>query len=109
MSNRRGSTGYGQKFTDEITNDWGGRAYGDVMKGIDAAIAKYPFIDKTKLAAAGGSYGGYFADWLETHTDPVKAIVSHARAHAQVSVFGHGGPSLRQHPMPGSPLAGPEQ
>src|SRR5713101_3178315 len=61
MINRRGSTGYGQKFTDEITNDWGGRAYGDVMKGIDAAIAKYPFIDRTRMAAAGGSYGGYMA------------------------------------------------
>jgi dipeptidyl aminopeptidase/acylaminoacyl peptidase len=34
MINRRGSTGYGQKFTDEITNDWGGKAYTDVMKGI---------------------------------------------------------------------------
>src|ERR1700704_239903 len=71
MINRRGSTGYGQKFTDEITNDWGGRSYGDVMKGIDAAVAKYPFIDKTKLAAAGGSYGGYLAGWLGNHTGRV--------------------------------------
>src|ERR1700682_2347760 len=45
MINRRGSTGYGQKFTDEITNDWGGRAYTDVMNGIDVALAKYKFID----------------------------------------------------------------
>src|SRR5271156_1895104 len=69
MINRRGSTGFGQKFTDEITDDRGGKAYVDVMKGIDAAIEKYPFIDKTRLAAAGGSYGGYMADWLATHTD----------------------------------------
>ena len=86
MINRRGSTGYGQKFTDQITNDWGGRAYADVMKGIDAAIVKYPYIDKTKMAAAGGSYGGYMADWLATHTDRFKAIVSHAGVYDKVSM-----------------------
>ena len=58
MINRRGSTGFGQKFTDEITNDWGGKPYLDVMKGIDAALAKYQFTDGKRMAAAGGSYGG---------------------------------------------------
>src|SRR2546426_2309306 len=58
MINRRGSTGYGQKFTDEITNDWGGKAYVDVMNGVDYALKKYPFTDETRMAAAGGSYGG---------------------------------------------------
>jgi len=66
MINRRGSTGYGQKFTDEITNDWGGKAYVDVMDGVDFALKKYAFIDGTKMAAAGGSYGGYMADWVAT-------------------------------------------
>jgi len=69
MINRRGSTGYGQKFTDEITNDWGGKAYTDVMNGVDYTLKKYPFIDGTRMAAAGGSYGGYMADWIATHTD----------------------------------------
>src|SRR5437762_9860021 len=78
MINRRGSTGFGQKFTDEITNDWGGKPYVDVMKGVDAALAKYPFIDGKRMAAAGGSYGGYMANWIATHTDRFKAIVSHA-------------------------------
>src|SRR5246500_4421009 len=63
MINRRGSTGYGQKFTDEITNDWGGKAYGDVMKGVDVSLAKFPFIDGKKMAAAGGSYGGHMGGW----------------------------------------------
>ena len=54
MINRRGSTGYGQKFTDEITNDWGGKAYVDVMNGVDATVAKYKFVDGTRMAAAGG-------------------------------------------------------
>jgi len=103
MINRRGSTGYGQKFTDEITNDWGGRAYGDVMKGIDAAIAKYPFIDKTKLAAAGGSYGGYMADWLATHTDRFKAIVSHAGVYDKVSMYATEELWFEEHDMQGTP------
>src|SRR5260370_41532411 len=58
MINRRGSTGYGQKFTDEITNDYGGKAYVDVMNGVDYSLKKYPFIDGTRMAAAGGSFGG---------------------------------------------------
>src|SRR5207302_10815984 len=45
MINRRGSTGYGQKFTDEITNDWGGKPYVDVMNGVDYTLKKYPFVD----------------------------------------------------------------
>jgi dipeptidyl aminopeptidase/acylaminoacyl peptidase len=108
MINRRGSTGYGQKFTDEITNDWGGRAYTDVMKGIDAAIAKYPFIDKTKLAAAGGSYGGYMADWLATHTDRFKAIVSHAGVYDKNSMFATEELWFEEHDMQGTPWSAPE-
>ena len=108
MINRRGSTGYGQKFTDEITNDWGGRAYGDVMKGIDAAITKYPFIDKTKLAAAGGSYGGYMADWLATHTDRFKAIVSHAGVYDKVSMYATEELWFEEHDMQGTPWTAPE-
>jgi dipeptidyl aminopeptidase/acylaminoacyl peptidase len=108
MINRRGSTGYGQKFTDEITNDWGGRAYGDVMKGIDAAIVKYPLIDKTKLTAAGGSYGGYMADWLATHTDRFKAIVSHAGVYDKTSMFATEELWFEEHDMQGTPCSAPE-
>jgi dipeptidyl aminopeptidase/acylaminoacyl peptidase len=108
MINRRGSTGYGQKFTDEITNDWGGRAYGDVMKGIDAAIAKYPVIDKTKLAAAGGSYGGYMTDWLATHTDRFKAIVSHAGVYDKTSMYATEELWFEEHDMQGTPWGASE-
>src|SRR6266404_3707085 len=72
LINRRGSTGYGQKFTDEITNDWGGKVYVDVMKGVDTVLAKHKFIDGTRMAAAGGSYGGYMADWIATHSGRFK-------------------------------------
>ena len=108
MINRRGSTGYGQKFTDQITADWGGRAYVDVMKGIDAAIAKYPYIDKTKMAAAGGSYGGYMADWLATHTDRFKAIVSHAGVYDKVSMYATEELWFEEHDSQGAPWAAQE-
>jgi dipeptidyl aminopeptidase/acylaminoacyl peptidase len=108
MINRRGSTGYGQKFTDQITADWGGRAYVDVMKGIDAAILKYPYIDKTKMAAAGGSYGGYMADWLATHTDRFKAIVSHAGVYNKVSMYATEELWFEEHDSQGTPWTAPE-
>ena len=87
MVNPRGSTGYGQKFTAEISRDWGGKVYEDLMKGMDAAIAKYPFIDSTKLAAAGGSYGGYMVDWIATHTDRFKCLISHAGPYDANSMY----------------------
>jgi len=108
MINRRGSTGYGQKFTDEITNDWGGKAYVDVMKGIDAALAKYPFLDKTRMAAAGGSYGGYLADWLATHTDRFKAIISHAGVYDKFSMYATEELWFEEHDMQGTPWTAPE-
>lgn len=88
MVNPRGSTGYGQKFTAEISRDWGGRVYEDLMKGLDAAIAKYPFIDGARVGAAGGSYGGYMIDWIATHTDRFKCLISHAGPYDLVSEYG---------------------
>lgn len=108
MINRRGSTGFGQKFTDEITNDWGGKAYIDVMKGIDAALAKYPFMDKSRMAAAGGSYGGYMADWIATHTDRFKAIISHAGVYDKVSMYATEELWFEEHDMQGTPWSAPE-
>ena len=78
LINPRGSTGYGQKFTDEITDDWGGRVYEDLMKGVDYVIGNYPYVDASRVAAAGGSYGGYMIDWIATHTGRFKVLISHA-------------------------------
>lgn len=81
LPNPRGSTGYGQKFIDEVSADWGGRAYVDIMNGV-AAVTRKPFIDKARIGAAGASYGGYMVDWILGHNnDPrfkFKALVSHA-------------------------------
>ena len=86
--NRRGSTGYGQQFVDEVSGDWGGRAYQDLMLGLDYAEKKYPFIDKTRECALGASYGGYMADWVLTHTDRFKCIVTHDGMSDPESAFG---------------------
>ena len=86
--NPRGSTGYGQKFTDQISQDWTGKVYDDLMKGLDFALEKYPFLDKTKVAAAGGSYGGFMVNWICGHTDRFKALISHAGVFDLVSKYG---------------------
>ncbi len=75
--NPRGSTGYGQRFTDEITGDWGGRCYHDLMRGVDHILKQYRFIDKQRLTAAGASFGGYMVNWINGHTNRFKALVSH--------------------------------
>ena len=59
--NPRGSTGYGQKFIDEINGDWGGRPYDDIMAVADRALASLPYADGDRMVAAGGSYGGFGA------------------------------------------------
>jgi dipeptidyl aminopeptidase/acylaminoacyl peptidase len=77
--NPRGSTGYGQRFVEQVTGDWGGRAYTDLMKGLDVAVARYPWIDSTRLGATGGSYGGYMTNWIATRNPGrFKALASHA-------------------------------
>ena len=88
MINPRGSPGYGEKFLAEVSRDWGGKVYEDVMKGADAAIAKYPFIDGTRLAAAGGSFGGYMVDWIATHSGRFKCLISHAGSYDMESMYG---------------------
>jgi dipeptidyl aminopeptidase/acylaminoacyl peptidase len=108
MINRRGSTGYGQKFTDEITNDWGGKAYEDVMKGVDYTLGKYSFIDGSRMAAAGGSYGGYMANWMATHTGRFKAIISHAGIYDKVSMYATEELWFEEHDMQGTPWSNPE-
>ena len=77
MPNPRGSTGYGQKYTEEISGDWGGKAYEDIMAVVDS-VAALPYADGARMVAAGGSYGGYMVDWMLGHTDRFKAFVTHA-------------------------------
>lgn len=75
MVNYRGSTGYGQAFEDKILKDQDGGEAKDVLAGLDAAIAKYNWIDPNRLGIEGGSYGGQLADWLITQTPRFKAAI----------------------------------
>jgi dipeptidyl aminopeptidase/acylaminoacyl peptidase len=86
--NPRGSTGYGQKFTDQISGDWGGRVYTDLMNGLDHALATYPFLDETRVAAAGASYGGYMINWINGHTDRFRALIDHDGLFDIPSMYG---------------------
>lgn len=86
--NPRGSTGYGQKFTDEISGDWGGKAYKDLMNSVDYAVKNFSFIDKNNLFAAGASYGGYMINWIATQTNRFNALVSHAGVFNLESMYG---------------------
>jgi len=72
-----GSTGYGQAFTDAINGDAGGAPYEDLMLGLDAALAKFRWLDGRNLVAAGASYGGYMINWINGKTDRFRALVCH--------------------------------
>ena len=88
MINPHGSTGYGQAFTSQISGDWGGAVFEDVLKSVDF-LKSLPFVDGTRIAAAGASYGGYMVDWLEGHTDGVfRCLVSHDGVYNLESMYG---------------------
>ncbi len=86
--NPRGSVGYGQKFTDEISRDWGGKVYTDLMNTYDYALNNFDFIDKENTFAAGASYGGYMINWIEGHTDRFNALVCHDGVFNLESMYG---------------------
>jgi dipeptidyl aminopeptidase/acylaminoacyl peptidase len=86
LINPHGSTGYGQAFTEQISGDWGGAAYEDLMKGVDHVV-KLGYVDPNRIGAAGGSYGGYMVNWILGHTDRFKALVSHAGVYNLTSMY----------------------
>jgi dipeptidyl aminopeptidase/acylaminoacyl peptidase len=88
MVNPRGSTGYGQKFTDEISRDWGGKVYEDLMKGVDYILKTYSFVDGNRMAAAGASYGGYMINWIAGHTDRFRCLINHDGVFNPWSMYG---------------------
>jgi dipeptidyl aminopeptidase/acylaminoacyl peptidase len=75
MVNYRGSTGYGQKLADAIFRDQNGGEAKDVLAGVDAALAKYPWIDANRLGIEGGSYGGQLTNWIVTQTSRFRAAI----------------------------------
>lgn len=86
--NPRGSTGFGSTFREQISRDYGGRCYKDLMKGLDFIILHYDFVDESRQAAIGGSFGGYSVNWIMSHTNRFKCIVSHAGLYNLTSFYG---------------------
>ena len=90
--NPRGSTGYGQQFVNEISGDWGGKAYVDIMNGVADVLHRNPYLDRNRIGAAGASYGGYMINWILGHNnDPrfrFKVLVSHDGVYNLESMYG---------------------
>jgi dipeptidyl aminopeptidase/acylaminoacyl peptidase len=85
--NPRGSTGFGQEFTDQISGDWGGRVFEDIMKGVDY-LTKLPYVDPGRVSAAGASYGGYMINWIQGRSDRFRCLVSHDGVYNTASFYG---------------------
>ncbi len=78
MIDFHGSTGYGQAFTDAISQHWGDRPLEDLQKGWAAAQHKYGFLDGDKACALGASYGGFMVNWIAGNwNEPWKCLVNH--------------------------------
>ncbi len=102
LPNPRGSTGFGQKYVDEISGDWAGKCYEDLMAGL-AYLEKQPYIDTERMAAAGASFGGYMMNWFQGHTTKFKTLITHCGVYNFDSMYAltdelwfdeweHGGP-----------------
>jgi dipeptidyl aminopeptidase/acylaminoacyl peptidase len=74
-----GSPGYGQKFTDSISEDWGGKPLVDLQKGLAAAVERFPWLDGSRACSLGASYGGYMQNWIAGQwSDRFRCLVNHA-------------------------------
>ncbi len=102
LPNPRGSTGFGQQYVDEISGDWGGKCYEDLMAGVDY-LERLAYIDTNRMAAAGASFGGYMMNWFEGHTNKFKTLITHCGVYNFDSMYAttdelwfdeweHGGP-----------------
>ncbi|MFI5209174.1 MAG: prolyl oligopeptidase family serine peptidase [Gemmatimonadales bacterium] len=85
--NFHGSTGYGQAFTNTISQHWGDYPYEDLMKGLDV-VAALPYVDSTRMGAAGASYGGYMIYWMAGHTRRFRTLVAHDGVYNPLSMSG---------------------
>ncbi len=76
LPNPRGSTGFGQQYVDEISGDWGGKCYEDLMAGLKH-LESQPWIDNQRMAAAGASFGGYMVNWFAVNNSKFKTLITH--------------------------------
>ena len=85
--NPRGSSGYGQKFSDGTINEWGGGDYKDLMAGVDEALKRNSWIDSSRMGVTGGSYGGFMTNWIITQTPRFRGAVAVASLSNLISFY----------------------
>ncbi len=106
--NRHGSTGFGEKFAMSIVNQWGDMPLEDILKSTDHLLARFPNIDPKRIAAGGGSYGGYLAAWILGHTDRFACLINHAGVNNTYSQYAADGTHGFTQVMGGTPWANVE-
>jgi dipeptidyl aminopeptidase/acylaminoacyl peptidase len=89
LPNPRGSTGFGQSFCDEISGDWGGKCYRDLVAGL-RKVQELDYVDKDRIASAGASFGGYMQDWFAVNeiAKEFKCLISHCSVYNFESMWG---------------------
>ena len=102
MVNFHGSSSFGHAWIESILGAHPDKPFTDVMKATNFLIAK-GYVDESRMAAAGGSYGGFLVDWIEGHTDRFKALVSHAGVYDLLGQSASDGTYGRQHSYGGYP------
>ena len=109
LPNPRGSTTYGEAFSEAVVRDWGGRDFKDIMTGVDELVAR-GVADPERLYIGGYSYGGFMSTWAIGHTDRFQATVIGAPVANQVSMFGTGDiPLFDMYEIGGTPLDDPDE
>jgi len=88
LTNYTGSTGFGEKFADDIERDVLRGPALEVLEGAQEAIRRYPFVDASRQCALGASYGGYLMNWFNGHTTQFRCLVIHAGASNNESQYG---------------------
>jgi dipeptidyl aminopeptidase/acylaminoacyl peptidase len=104
--NFHGSSGFGKTFLQSIVGAHGDKPFTDIMRATDHLIRTYPFIDSTRMAAAGGSYGGYLVNWIAGHTTRFKSLISHAGVYNLMGQFASDMTYQRDKNYGGSPWEG---
>ena len=106
LTDYTGSTGYGEKFSQDIQFDPLKGPCDEINEAADAALKKYPFLDASRQAAGGASYGGHLANWMEATTTRYKAIISHAGEADLAMQWGTSDSAFGREVNSGSPIWG---
>jgi dipeptidyl aminopeptidase/acylaminoacyl peptidase len=102
---RHGSTGYGEAFAQSVLGEWANKPFEDIQKSTDYLLKRLPNLDPKRMAAAGASYGGYLATWIQGHTDRFACLINHAGVSSVHAMFGTDLPHYFERGIGGAPWA----